>query len=191
MDPTRQLSAIPFEHLIGAPLAATVKAQALAARSSLEFIQAVGFDDDGSDTKKVKNVTFKYRGPGGEQTLEVPVLTIVPIPFIKVNDLTIQFKANLSASSETEEKTESESKKEVGIKGGARWLFFSASLNGSYSSKKDSSSTKGSKYSVEYTVDVTVNAGQDDMPAGMAKVLNLLTDSIETQIKSAGQGSGE
>jgi len=35
---------------------------------------------------------------------------------------------------------------------------------------------------VEYTVDVSVHAVQDDMPAGIAKVLNLLTDSIKQQI---------
>ncbi len=42
-------------------------------------------------------------------------------------------------------------------------------MNASYSSKKDSSATRDSKYSVEYTMDVAVHAGQDSMPAGMAK----------------------
>ena len=51
-------------------------------------------------------------------------------------------------------------------------------MNASYSSKKDSSATKDSKYSVEYTMDVAVHAGQDSMPAGMAKVLEMLNNSI-------------
>lgn len=51
-------------------------------------------------------------------------------------------------------------------------------MNASYSSKKDSSATRDSKYSVEYTMDVAVHAGQDSMPAGMAKVLEMLNNSI-------------
>lgn len=57
-----------------------------------------------------------------------------------------------------------------------------AGMNASYSSKKDSSATKDSKYSVEYTMDVAVHAGQDSMPAGMAKVLEMLNNSISRGI---------
>jgi hypothetical protein len=56
----------------------------------------------------------------------------------------------------------------------------SMEMNIGVSSKKDSSSTRDSKYSVEYTMDVAVKAGQDDMPAGMAKVLEMLNESIDT-----------
>ena len=45
-------------------------------------------------------------------------------------------------------------------------------------SKKDSTSTSSSKYSVEYTIDINVHAVQDDMPAGMAKILGILTEAI-------------
>jgi hypothetical protein len=108
----------------------------------------------------------------------VPLLTIVPIPFIRIDDMTIQFKASMSQSSEKSEKKSSELASSAKVKGSARYLFFKASLDASVSSKKDSSSTRDSKYSVEYTIDVNVHAVQDDMPAGMAKVLNILTDSI-------------
>ena len=39
--------------------------------------------------------------------------------------------------------------------------------------------TQDSKYSVEYTMDVAVKAGQDSMPAGLAKVLELLGNSLD------------
>ena len=38
-----ELRQIPFSSLIGGPLTAAIEAQALAARSSIEFIQKVGF----------------------------------------------------------------------------------------------------------------------------------------------------
>ncbi|MBQ2198366.1 MAG: hypothetical protein II406_06425, partial [Bacteroidales bacterium] len=40
--------------------------------------------------------------------------------------------------------------------------------------------TQESKYSVEYTMDVHVHAGQDGMPAGMAKVQEILNSSVDT-----------
>lgn len=45
--------------------------------------------------------------------------------------------------------------------------------------KKDSRATQESKYSVEYTMDVAVKAGQESMPAGLAKVLELLGSSLD------------
>lgn len=182
-DITKELSAIPFGALIGGPLTAAIEAQAAAAYSSVEFINAIGFDDK----RSVQNVEFKYEGPGdvGTQSLTVPLLTIVPIPFIRIDDMTIQFKASMSQSTGTEEKTSKELATSAKVSGSARYLFFKASLDASVSSKKDSTSTKNSKYSVEYTIDVNVHAVQDDMPAGMAKVLNILTDSIEQSAAGA------
>jgi hypothetical protein len=60
------------------------------------------------------------------------------------------------------------------------WGMFkvSADFKANYSSKKDSKATAESKYSVEYTMDVKVHAGQDSMPAGLATVLGILQSSI-------------
>ena len=171
----QRLSSIPFGALIGGPLNAAIQAQANAALSSVDFIKSVGFDKD----DKVANVVFKYGDQNNEQTLQVPLLTIVPIPFIRIDDMNIGFTASMSQSNATEEKESSSTTKEAQMKAGARYWFVKAEMSASISSKKDSSSTKSSKYSVEYTMDVNVHAVQDDMPAGLAKVLNLLTDSIE------------
>ena len=54
-----------------------------------------------------------------------------------------------------------------------------ANLKANYSSKKDSKATAESKYSVESTIDVAVKAGQESMPAGMAKVLELLGTALD------------
>ncbi len=172
---TRQLGNIPFGALIGGPMTAAVEAQAKAAQSSLGFIQGVAFDESGN----IRNVTFSYSGPGGDQQLVVPILTIVPIPFIRIDDMSINFKASINASTETSQKDSQSSEGKVALAASAKYLFFSAKLDASYSSKKDSTSTKDSKYSVEYTMDINVHAVQDDVPAGMAKVLNILTDNIK------------
>ncbi len=186
---TALLNQIPFESVIGGPLKAAVAAQGQAAIASADFIKAVGFhhDDKGNITDPV-NVSFSYVKSATEPqekpitaTLTVPILTIIPIPFIRIDNMTIDFKTSINASTEASE-TESSSFAAGGsLSGKVGWGIFSASFSANVSSKKDSSSTKTSKYSVEYTIDVNVHAMQDDMPAGMAKVLNILTDAITAQ----------
>jgi hypothetical protein len=180
---TNALQAIPFSSLIGGPLDACVQAQAQAAMTSWEFIQQVGLttDPNTQETKAI-NVTFQYQKGGQMVNLVVPLLTIVPIPYIAINEITIDFIANISASSssvvEKSETTEYGGEVEGEMKIG--WGIFSLRTNfkANYSSKKDSKATEESKYSVEYTMTVHVAAGQSDMPTGLAAILNILQSSI-------------
>ena len=50
--------------------------------------------------------------------------------------------------------------------------------NTTYSSKKDSKSTRESKYSVETTIDFEISAVPSDMPAGLSKMLEVLNGTI-------------
>ena len=49
----------------------------------------------------------------------------------------------------------------------------------SYSSKKNSTATQNSKYSVETNIDVNLTIGPDSMPAGISKMLEVLNDAID------------
>lgn len=174
---TSSLQSLPFGNIIGGPLVACVEAQAQAARTSWEFIQNVGLYADGEE-KKTVNVSFQFIKDGRMAQITVPLLTIVPIPYIAINSIDINFKANISASAASTETENSSSSVDTSVSASARCFWARGSMNASYSSKKDSSATRDSKYSVEYTMDVTVHAGQDSMPAGMAKVLEMLNNSI-------------
>lgn len=177
------LNGIDYSALIGGPLQAAITAQAMAAKSSWEFIQHVGLTTDkkSGETKAI-NVTFMYQKDGTLVKLIVPILTIVPIPMIVIDNINIEFKASLNASSsECTENSSSESL-DAGGEASAKlgWGPFSLEVKAkaNYSSKKDSRATKDSKYSVEYTQDVLVHATQADMPAGLATVLNILSNSV-------------
>ncbi len=181
---TNALSAIPFGSIIGGPLNACIDAQAMAAKTTWNFIQEVGlYTDSETGEKKAVNVSFQFMQNGQMVQLNVPLLTIVPIPYIAINSIDINFKANISASSssfqEDTSHTEMGGSAEVtaGLKIGP--FHMDAKMNANYSSKKDSKATQESKYSVEYTMDVAVKAGQDSMPAGLAKVLELLGNSLD------------
>ena len=181
---TSALQAIPFGSMIGGPLNACIEAQAMAAQTSWQFIQEVGLNTN-PDTgqKEAVNVSFQFVQNGRVVQLNVPLLTIVPIPYIAIHDIDINFKANISASSSSVSEQSSSSALDVGAEAsiGAKWGAFhmDAKMNASYSSKKDSKATQESKYSVEYTMDVAVKAGQDSMPAGLAKVLELLGSALD------------
>ena len=181
---TSALQAIPFGSMIGGPLKACIEAQAMAAQTSWQFIQEVGLSTDPNTGKKeAVNVSFQFLQNGRMAQLNVPLLTIVPIPYIAIHDIDINFKANISASSSSVSEQSSSSSLDAGaeIKTGLKIgpFHMDAKMNANYSSKKDSKATQDSKYSVEYTMDVAVKAGQDSMPAGLAKVLELLGSSLD------------
>ena len=181
------LNGIDYSALIGGPLQAAVSAQAMAAKSTWEFIQEVGLN---TDKKSAVNVTFIYQKDGELTKLIVPLLTIVPIPMIVIDDVSIQFKASLNASSSECTESASSESIEAGGEDSAKvgWGPFSLTVRAkaNYSSKKDSKSTKDSRYSVEYTQDVSVHATQADMPAGLATVLNILSSSATPNVKAQG-----
>lgn len=181
---TNALQAIPFGSIIGGPLKACIEAQAMAAQTSWQFIQEVGLNTDpNTGQKEAVNVSFQFMQNGHMVQLNVPLLTIVPIPYIAIHDIDINFKANISASSSSVSEQSSSSALDVGAEAsiGAKWgpFHMDAKMKANYSSKKDSKATQESKYSVEYTMDVAVKAGQDSMPAGLAKVLELLGSALD------------
>ena len=180
---TNAMQAIPFSTMIGGPLKACIEAQAMAAKTSWDFIKEVGLNTDEKGQKSAIMVTFSFNRGGRMVQLNVPLLTIVPIPYIAINTVDINFKASISASSstmtETSEHTEYGGEVDAKAKLDLGLFSLEANLKANYSTKKDSKATAESKYSVESTIDVAVKAGQESMPAGMAKVLELLGNSLD------------
>lgn len=181
---TNALQALPFGNIIGGPLKACIEAQAMAAKTSWNFIQEVGLNTDPeTGEKKTINVSFQFIKDGRMAQLNVPLLTIVPIPYIAIQTIDIAFKANINASSSSTTVENESTSVDAGVAGSTSLnlgLFkVNADFHANYSSKKDSTATQDSKYSVEYTMDVAVKAGQDSMPAGLAKVLEILGNSLD------------
>lgn len=182
----KDLQAIPFGTMIGAPLSACIEAQKEAALTSVDFIRSVGFSSDKNTPEKVITVSFKYERNGKEVTLTVPLLTIVPIPFISIDTVNISFKANLksiesSRLTESSSDVKTENSAHTENYKGLRWLGVKksqSSLTGSVSTKKDSRSTQNSNYSIEATIDINIVAHQESMPAGLSKVLEMLNNAI-------------
>ncbi len=187
-----RLAAIPFGALIGGPLSAAIEAQGQAAMTTVKFIREVGLTED----NKVQTITFKLdrkssNGQDETLSLEVPLLTVVPIPFIRIDDVSINFKASLTESGEETSADKLELKADASVEASGKFFTANYGFKASVSSKKDSSSTRNSKYAVEYTMDINVHAVQDDMPAGMSRVLNALVSNLEKQISTSTSAPSE
>jgi hypothetical protein len=66
---------------------ATIDAQAQAAMTTLNFIRNVGFEPNGDAlmVQFVYNVTNATSGEVEENIMDVPFITILPIPFLEVS----------------------------------------------------------------------------------------------------------
>lgn len=177
------LQGIPFDNLIGGPLNACVRAQGDAAQTTLNFINSVGLTTKDDGTKAAIYVQFQFIQNGRQVTMSVPLLAIVPIPYIGINTIDINFKCKVEGVERSEftdtlsyeNKTEKNEDKKTNL-----WVYKKTSnLKTSISTKRDSVSTRNSTFSVESTIDVNVHASQDSMPAGLAKVLEMLGNSID------------
>lgn len=200
LQATELLSQIPFGAVIGGPLKAAVDAQAAAALACYDFISKIGFVDDtpadggnslpsgdaGLRRTKVRDITFTFdrsSGTGGGGTdnkvsITVPLLTIMPLPFFRIESMTVNFKASIAALDSRMQSDAESSNSELNGSATVGFALWKVNVGGSVSSKKDSTATNTSKYSVEHTMDISLHAVQDDMPAGLAKLLSIMTDSI-------------
>ena len=199
----RQVEQLPFSHLIGGPMSAAIEAQAQAAATTIDFMRQVGFapapdsepdEEDNPDIGAARTISFNYSvrtedNPDEERdvSLTVPVLSIVPIPYIRIDEMSIDFTAKISELQQHKSVAKSEQTEGRAYRVKAKFKFWrfsaSASMSGSLSSSHSQSSTQSSKYKTELTMNVHVRAVQDDMPAGMSRVLSILEKTITERPK--------
>lgn len=109
MGITEQFAGLDMYKLIVAPLTASADASIMLANSTAEFINKVGFDSDGN----TKNVAFTYEKKSvnedgttnnDQMKVEVPMLEIVPIPNLQIDEVAVplDMEVKQSESSQTE-----------------------------------------------------------------------------------------
>lgn len=109
--------------------------------------------------------------------LQVPILTMLPIPFLRVDLTTIDFNAKINSIEYR--KTDTSLKIDSTLEAKAGWLWGSAKLKVSASYQRNTQ--QGTSVDRTYSMAVHIKAIQDEMPAGMEKVLGILEDAIRAQ----------
>jgi hypothetical protein len=111
-----------------------------------------------------------------DMKIDVPILTILPIPFIRVEEATVDFNAKINAMETRSDSTDFAISGNLEVK--QRWPGGAAKLNVSCSYQKKTAS--GSSVERTYSMQVHVRASQDEMPAGMEKLLSLLEGAMKS-----------
>ena len=152
-----QFTGLPIEHLISAPLLAACEGQKALAQSTAQFITEVGMDKNGA----TKSVAFKYEDGSEAVALDVPLLSIINIPSLCVDEIDINF--DMEVSTQTASKSSTDSSTELSVKGG--FGCWSASFTGKVSHHSENS--RKSDTSAKYSIAVK---GKQEKPEGLMKV---------------------
>jgi hypothetical protein len=115
------------------------------------------------------------------QELKVPILTILPIPFIRIDLTTVDFNAKIN--SVEYRKTNTRLKVDASLEAKAGWLWGSAKLKVSTSFQR--TTQQGNTVNRTYSLAIHVKAVQDEMPAGMEKMLGILEGAITSMPAAA------
>jgi Protein of unknown function (DUF2589) len=105
--PIRDLSTLGLGQLLGALLSAVVEGQQEATASSLAFVEQVGLLREGEGDERFRTVTIRYtkldeNQEPAEFTLEVPLLAMVSIPTLVVQNAKVSFTYNVTETTTSE-----------------------------------------------------------------------------------------
>ena len=190
-----QFKGLPMGDLIGGPLMAACDAQVKLANATANFIKVVGFlppaaagggTPDPNAVGDVRTATFKFDRPTGAAAnaqgvvpmetveLEVPLLAIVKVPSLFVDKVDITFDMEVKNSEASKDSTDASASLEAEAKIG--WGIFSATvkITGSVASHKEN--TRSSDQTAKYHVEV--HASDTGMPEGLARVLDIVAQSV-------------
>lgn len=113
-----------------------------------------------------------------EMKLEVPILTMLPIPFIRIESTTIDFNAKINSVEFT--KTDTSLKVDASLSASYSKPFI-ASVKLNVSTSYQRTTQQGTNVERTYSMAVHIRAVQDEMPAGLERILGILEDAIKSQ----------
>lgn len=175
----KELSAIDFAAMIGGPLVAVINAQSQAASATLNFIRQVGFEGE-----HAASIPFQYKKSIQQKDgstdvesvqLSVPILSLLPVPFIRIQEANIEFRAKVVGVYESEEETTEE---ETGRERAASQSSMPV-LRVAFSHRNRSA--LGADSSRSYSMNVRIRAVQDELPIGLERLLTTLESHIQEQ----------
>jgi len=168
-----QFTGLPMEQIIGAPLRAAADASLQLAESTAEFIGKVGFDGKGK--VRTAAVGYQKRSPNEDGTssleemqVEIPLLAVVPIPNLQVDEVNILFDIEVKQS----ERRDSSIDLNAGASGKLGAL--KVGITGSVSAHQ--TNTRSTDNSGKYHVNI--RAANHGTPEGLSRVLDLIAANM-------------
>lgn len=158
------LQELDFNRILGAPLSACVNAQEEAAQATLQYLNEVGFTQTGDDDSSLEPVTvsFYFESAGQVHRIVMPLLLIVPVPYLQIDRVDLTFQATV-----TESRMNHDTRK--------------LSLKAKYSAPGDSaevSKETKAEYMNKRCIDINLSVTSADMPMGISKLLEIFNNQL-------------
>ncbi len=177
-----EIQSLPFHQIIGAPLLAIVQGQAQASQATAEFIDRVGFKPKSAnedDLGDLRMVTFSYQKRDAEGNLdtykiEIPLLSLVPIPAIQIRDADLEFNVKITDILTSDTKTSlSAPDAEAGDWLSKGRVEFRAAMG-----KMEIATAE--RRTIDLQMKVKLRVEQADIPAGLSFLFRLMDQSISS-----------
>ncbi|MFZ6815667.1 DUF2589 domain-containing protein [Undibacterium sp. Rencai35W] len=169
------LKGIPIDYLVSAPLMAAGRANIALAQSMEEFVMQIGFvggDPKNGTNNIVFNLERPYTDPDTNQvttqtiTVTCPLLGLVPIPALLVDNVTVDFTTTVDTSSSSTTATSAT------VTGSYKGGCFAMSGSVTASKNQMRSSNQSATYSFH------VQADQQPATEGMGKLMDVMASCI-------------
>jgi len=133
--------------------------------------------DDSPETYETRNITFSSQNGEKVGKISAPILSMVPIPSLLINDASLKFDIRINSVTSSEENSSGNSNTNKGSGG-----FFrrsKKSITGTVANNKirNNSQQIDSHYSFQINLKQTENEG-------LAKLLELLGDQVNSQLQT-------
>lgn len=158
------LQELDFNRILGAPLSACVNAQEEAAQATLQYLNEVVFTQAGDDDSSLEPVTvsFYFESAGQVHRIVMPLLLIVPVPYLQIDRVDLTFQTTV-----TESRMNHDTRK--------------LSLKAKYSAPGDSaevSKETKAEYMNKRCIDINLSVTSADMPMGISKLLEIFNNQL-------------
>lgn len=158
------LQELDFNRILGAPLSACVNAQEEAAQATLQYLNEVVFTQTSDDDSSLEPVTvsFYFESAGQVHRIVMPLLLIVPVPYLQIDRVDLTFQATV-----TESRMNHDTRK--------------LSLKAKYSAPGDSaevSKETKAEYMNKRCIDINLSVTSADMPMGISKLLEIFNNQL-------------
>lgn len=169
---TNKFVGIPIADLVAAPLVAVSDSQKRLAQSAFEFMQEIGFNEEGKTRMVEFNLQRPIEGSTTPQdiTVQAPFIGLVPLPNLLIDDVQVDFQMDVTATETSTEKSNTEGSSSTNCFGG-----WSVNLGGKVSSSREN--TCSTNQTARYQVDESNR--QQRQTEGLSKLKDIMASCVE------------
>lgn len=178
-----QFRGLPMADLIGGPLTAVCDAQLKLAASTFDYIDRIAFNVDRETVRLLEfDVNRPVETPDGYANVpthvQAPLISLVPIPSLLVEDVVIEFQMEVSATTASKEAKSKEGS--MGVTAGFKGFGVTASVTMAGKIGSSRENTRSTNQSAKYQV--RVNAKQQKPTEGLARLMDAMADCAATTL---------